>query len=168
MKQLDELRNEYEKVKKLKVRKGESPSLKGDAYNKIIARLLSYVKFFRVNSHGTTPTNQYDVTIITTFYSEKSMLVHEIGERIICECKNENKTPKNDYFGKLYFNMIASNANFGILFSVFPAPKTYIDMSREIYIHSQREKILLSLDDREVMMILDGHNLLDLDRKSVV
>lgn len=135
---------------------------KGELFNRVVFELLSCVPCFYVSEKGRTATNQYDVTVTWDWIFPYSNLFSRLHDGMICECKNEKKSPKNDYFGKMFTSMVISSVNIGIIFSIQKSPETYTDMAREIFYQSDKTRFIITFFDDDLKAVFSGANLLKL------
>lgn len=141
----------------------------GGLFNDWVVLLLTFVKCFSVSSK-VRAINQFDITIVNSINCENSSLFHIMGNSVLAECKNERKTPKNDYFGKLSSILLQCDISLGIMLSIKKAPSTYNRMAHELYMYSmrtQKKTFLIAMSIDEFKAILAGVNLLDVINEKI-
>lgn len=152
---------------------------KGDKLEIFVEGLMNLIKPISATRKAKTSTNQLDTFCVNHVIqikrnSKKIQFVNnaleQMGTSFICECKNEEKTPKNDYFGKLVSILSMERAHFskeslpehkfGIIFSKKEAPSTYLNMAKKIYRSSNITIIAIFFDELKEI-VYDQKNLLD-------
>lgn len=115
---------------------------KGDTLEDFVEYLLNLIKPVNATKFARTTTNQLDSYAVNNLsICSINPVLEKMGHTFICECKNERRTPKNEYFGKLSNELIMSrgiiekNHKFGIIFSIEPPPSTYLKMARKCFFY---------------------------------
>lgn len=149
-----ELERLYEEAKRVDNNKNE----KGSKFEDLIEFLMNRIKPIDASKEIHTETNQLDTFCVNRYVNAKiegrieNIVLKKMGRTFICECKNEGKSPKNDYFGKLSNILLMSSDEdisdkFGIIFSLKKAPKTYIEMAKKLYFRNGTIIINIFKDD---------------------
>lgn len=156
----DPTEEEYRKLDELLrgVFNANSKKEKGDSLEEFVETLLNLIHPITATKFARTTTNQLDtfavnhLTVSSMLKENPSLL--KMGHTFICECKNESKTPKNEYFGKLATELINSRINpnehrFGIIFSKEAPPKTYLMMAKKSYYTNKISIVTFYKDELE-------------------
>lgn len=112
-----------------------------------------------------TKQNDIDCFVRVKFAVIGSIL-SELGSEICVECKNEERTPSITYFKKLQSIMADNNVKFGIIISNKPAPSTFGESAKYLYLRCQT--IIISLDKNDLNeIVIMRKNLLEcIERKA--
>lgn len=110
---------------------------KGTSLEEFARYLIELIKPVRVTTKGKTFTNQIDGLAVNKLIGANAVL-DKMGHIFMCECKNEQDTPKNEYYHKLanilnISTMKPNERKFGIIFSKEKPPSTYLDMAKKNY-----------------------------------
>ncbi|BDR72241.1 hypothetical protein K144316041_09490 [Clostridium tetani] len=152
----EELKVMFEEAKNVKVvdsKGNRCTGKKGEKLEIFVEKLMNLIKPISATRKAKTSTNQLDTFCKNHSIQIKNNLgnikienntLRKMGASFICECKNEDKPPKNDYFGKLSNILTMERGHivsgkvpehkFGIIFSRMQAPSTYLNMSKKLYI----------------------------------
>lgn len=131
--------------------------------------MLNYCKGIKSTPKLKTKSNQLDCAIRNDF-KIKLTVYEEFGSFLYGECKNEKKTPKNDYFYKLK-DIIRTNKpdqerGVGIFFSRKPFPKRWgTTLQREAFKFDNI--IIINFCDADFKLIKDGYNFLTLVQEKI-
>lgn len=178
----EELKVLFEEVKNAKAidSKGKRcTGAKGDTLEIFAEKLMSLIKPISATRKAKTSTNQLDTFCKNHSIQIKSNLnnvkienntLFKMGDTFICECKNEDRTPKNDYFGKLSNILTMERGHidpgkvpehkFGIIFSRMQAPSTYLKMSKKLYMSNNITIISFCFDELNEI-VYNKKNILD-------
>ncbi len=156
----------------------ENTTDKGTSLNDLIIYLLNRCNPFKATKLVITETNQFDCTVVNEIYIDiekvmpkesigKISFLNEMGSIFLCECKNEEKTPKGTYFQKLHSILVQNKLTFGIIFSKFPPPTTYKILARETYLTSNI--IIISIDKIDLeKIIIDKKNFFEIIKLKII
>lgn len=132
---------------------------KGTSLEIFVEYLLNLIKPVTATRFARTGTNQLDSYAVNKLslnkFNSMNPVLTKMGHTFICECKNENRKPKNEYFGKLSNELIMSRGidrnihKFGIIFSIEPPPSTYLDMAKKCFFTSNISIITFYKDEIE-------------------
>lgn len=137
---------------------GNSSNEKGEKFENFIEFLMNRIKPIKASKRIQTETNQLDTFCLNEYIDARiegrieNVALKKMGRSFICECKNETKSPKNEYFGKLQNILLMSSdedlpEKFGIIFSMKNAPSTYVEMAKKVYFRNGTVIISLFSDD---------------------
>lgn len=143
----------------------ETTKQKGDALERLVLYLFCLIKNVNGTNKIQTFTNQFDCTVRFPQTSPVFPTVLKLlTPYFIIECKNEvdkqgdGKTPSNTYFHKLSDIMTSTTAQVGIVVSRGAASKEDLEVSYQNYLlhkNSNQQKVLISLSDEDLSIIID-------------
>lgn len=131
---------------------------KGKAFEKFTVYLFNLIKCVNATGKCTTDTNQIDV-YAKNMSPFKNGVLDRMGEFIICECKNEAKTPENGYFYKLLGiidkdRVDNTEKRVGMFFSKVKSPSTFKEMAKSEFLRKKITIITFYYD--ELKEIVEG------------
>lgn len=137
-----------------------SSTEQGNALENLTRDLFNQCTCFKATSEFTTKLNQIDGFVIVKRYFQGNFF-DEIGSSFYVECKNEKSTPKNTYLSKLSDIMGRAGCSFGVFVSKKPAPKTFRDICRDVYL--VRKQVIICISLSEIIEMLENQeNFMDL------
>lgn len=152
------LKEKFDKIFTVKTNKE-----KGNTFEDLVKYLFNLCSHFKANSIR-IGNNQIDCYARNSF--SVPLNIHDnIYQDIIIECKNESDKPHITYLNKIHSILKTANKKHGIIFSKLPAPKTFKETLRDIYLN---DKILIiSIDEKDLNdIVINKKNFLEcIDRK---
>ena len=132
---------------------------KGDAYERLVLKIIGEIRCASVTEKVRTYTNQIDCTVQ---YNNKvcnyPSILDLFSPYFLVECKNEKRTPSNTYFHKLSDIMSTNEAQVGIIFSREKPSEESLDIAYQQYLINRdksKGRYLISISDDDLEMIID-------------
>lgn len=117
----------------------------GDCLEGLVIRLFNLCHHFCATPIRLHP-NQIDCYVRNTLYIP-GISQANCTDGFVIECKNEAKAPSIGYMNKLHSILRTTEKQFGIIVSKCVAPKTFMGLANDIFLHDRIIIISIDADD---------------------